>query len=238
MSDSISTTDVEIVDINQDINKKNMQIVIDDNDTDNDDDGNVAIQPIDMLVKENSRRIKEGGNDEKEIKSEAEEEEEETTKTKKRKKRRERARVRNINIIRDHVAENVTCCNTCRFRGCFIFFLLVCVTVFFGTVLIRYSSNMHGPFALLSRPWVWSFLVITIFYILLTMFFIIRWKPYMIGWIKRNYGSRYKRKKHNFVSNFRLMYRKNIGLNGRYYLWKLSLFEVFENWWQYYNLRN
>ena len=58
MSDSISATDVEIVDINQDINKKNMQIVIDDNDTDNDDDGNVAIQPIDMLVKENSKRIK------------------------------------------------------------------------------------------------------------------------------------------------------------------------------------
>ena len=61
MSDSISTKDVEIVDINQDMNKKNMQIVIDDNDTDNDDDGNVAIQPIDMLVKENSKRIKEGG---------------------------------------------------------------------------------------------------------------------------------------------------------------------------------
>ena len=95
MSDSISATDVEIVDINQDINKKNMQIVIDDNDTDNDnDDGNVAIQPIDMLVKENSKRIKEGGNDEKEIKSEAEEEEEETTKTKKRKERRERRRER------------------------------------------------------------------------------------------------------------------------------------------------
>ena len=53
MSDSISATDVEIVDINQDVNKKNMQIVIDDNDTDNDDDdGNVAIQPIDMLVKD------------------------------------------------------------------------------------------------------------------------------------------------------------------------------------------
>ena len=80
MSDSISATDVEIVDINQDINqdinKKNMQIVIDDNDTDNDDDdGNVAIQPIDMLVKENSKRIKEGESDEKEIKSEADEEE-------------------------------------------------------------------------------------------------------------------------------------------------------------------
>ncbi len=244
MSDSISATDVEIVDINQDINKKNMQIVIDDNDTDNDDDdGNVAIQPIDMLVKENSKRIKEGGNDDKEIKSEAEEEEEEeTTKTKKRKKRkerrRERARVRNINIIRNQVAENLTCCNTWRFRGCFIFFLLVCVTVFFGFVLILNSYNMHGPFALLSRPWVWSFLVITIFYILLTMYFIIRWKPYMIGWIKRNYGSRYKRKKQTIVSNFQLMYRNNIALNGRYYLWKLSLYEVFENWWQYYNLRS
>ena len=152
MSDSISTTDVEIVDINQDMNKKNMEIVIDDNDTDNDDDdGNVAIQPIDMLVKENTKRIKERKSDEKEIKSEAEGEEER----------------RNINIIRDHVAENLTCCNIWHFRGCFIFFLLVCVTVFFGFVLILNSYNMHGPFALLSRPWVWSFLVITIFYILL-----------------------------------------------------------------------
>ena len=47
MSDSISTTDVEIVeqllDINQDINMKNMQIVINDNDN---DDVSVAIQPI------------------------------------------------------------------------------------------------------------------------------------------------------------------------------------------------
>ena len=59
MSDSISTTDVEIVDINHDMNKKNMEIVIDgnDTDTDNDDDGNVAIQPIDMLVKENCNRM-------------------------------------------------------------------------------------------------------------------------------------------------------------------------------------
>ena len=59
MSDSISTADVEIVDINHDMNKKNMEIVIDgnDTDTDNDDDGNVAIQPIDMLVKENCNRM-------------------------------------------------------------------------------------------------------------------------------------------------------------------------------------
>ena len=121
MSDSISTTDVEIVDINQDINMKNMPIVINDNDNDN-DDGSVAIQPINMLVIEDCKRIKEGESDEKEIESEAEGEEE-TTKTQKRNKGK--ARRRDINIIRDHVAENVTCCNTCRFRGCFIFFLLV-----------------------------------------------------------------------------------------------------------------
>ena len=64
------------------------------------------------------------------------------------------------------------------------------------------------------------------------------WKRCMIKWIKRNYGTRHKRRQHNLVSNFRLMYRKNIGLNGRYYLWKLFLYEVFENWWQYYNLRS
>ena len=144
MSDStVSTTEVEIVDINQYINE-NMQIVINDNVNDND-----AIQLIHMLEKEKEKKIKEGKSDKKEIKSEAEGEEER----------------RNINIIRDHVAENFTVCNIWRFRGCFIFFLLVCVTVFFGTVLILKSNNMHGPFALLSRPWVWSFLVITIFYI-------------------------------------------------------------------------
>ena len=52
----------------------------------------------------------------------------------------------------------------------------------------------------------------------------------MIKWIKRNYGTRDIAKKHNIVKKFRRMYRENIGLNGRYYLWKLSLYEVFENW--------
>ena len=216
-NDSISITEVEIVNIEKDIINKNETTKIVINNT-NDHNGS-AFQPIDLVVKDKDKHI-----DKSEITYERE-------KVKRKKNR-------NINTIRKQVVENLTCCNTWRFRGCFIFFLLVCVTVFFGVVLIVNSYNMHGPFALLSRPWVWSFLVITIFYILLTMFFIIRWKPYMIGWIKRNYGSLYKTKKHTIVSNFRLMYGKNIGLNGRYYLWKLSLYEVFENWWQYYNLRS
>eukprot|EP00943_MAST-04B_sp_MAST-4B-sp1_P007630 g7630.t1 len=232
MSDSISTTEMKIVDVNQ----ENVQVVINNNDANN-VGGGAGIQPIDMLVQENRKRIKEGNSDEKEVKSEAKGEEE-TNKAKKTKKYLVRQKIRDINIIRDQVAESLTCCNTWHFRGCFIFFLLVCVTVFFGFVLIVNSYNALGPFALLSLPWVWSFLVITICYILLTMFFIIRWKPYMVGWIKRNYGSRYKTKKHNIVSHLLLKYRKNIGLNGRYYLWKLSLYEGFENWWQYYNLRS
>ena len=93
-----------------------------------------------------------------------------------------------MTAIRDRVAENFTCCNTWRLRGCFIFFLLVCVTVFFGVVLILNSYNMHGPFALLFRPWVWTFLMLTIFYILRVSWFIMFWKKYTIKWIKQKYG--------------------------------------------------
>ena len=88
-----------------------------------------------------------------------------------------------ISTVRNHVAKNITCCNAWKLRGCFLFFLLVCVTVFFGIVLILSSYNMHGPFALLSRPWVWTFLVITIFYILQVLWIIVLWKKDMIKWI-------------------------------------------------------
>ena len=51
------------------------------------------------------------------------------------------AAVDDISTIRNHVVENLTCCNAWGLRGCFIFFLLVCVTVFFGIVLILSSYN-------------------------------------------------------------------------------------------------
>ena len=175
---SISITEVEIVNIEKDIINKNDTTKIVINNTNDHNDS--AFQPIDHVVKDKDKHI----------------DKRETTR-----KFLRRKKTRNINTIRNHVAETLTCCNTWRFRGCFIFFLLVCVTVFFGFVLILHSHNMHGPFALLSSPWVWTFLVITIFYILLILFFIICWKRYMIKWIKRNYGTRDKRRQHNLVSN-------------------------------------
>ena len=143
-----------------------------------------------------------------------------------------------ISTVRNHVAKNITCCNAWKLRGCFLFFLLVCVTVFFGIVLILNSYNMHGPFALLSRPWVWTFLVITIFYILQVLWIIVLWKKDMIKWIKRKYGDQDNTRKSNILSNVKSSYQRNIGLNGRYYLWILSMQECFESWWQYFNLRS
>ena len=114
-NDSISITEVEVVNIEKDIINKNETTKIVINNT-NDHNGS-AFQPIDLVVKDKDKHIDKS----------------ETTYEIDKVKRK---KTRNINTIRNHVAENLTCCNTWRFHGCFIFFLLVCVTVFFGVVLI------------------------------------------------------------------------------------------------------
>ena len=60
----------------------------------------------------------------------------------------------------------------------------------------------------------------------------------MIKWIKRKYDDQDNTRKSNIFSNVKSSYQRNIGLNGRYYLWILSMQECFESWWQYFNLRS
>ena len=36
---------------------------------------------------------------------------------------------------------------------------------------------------------------------------------------------------------YEILYNNNLGMNGKYYLWKLYIYEFIENWVQYYNLR-
>ena len=88
----------------------------------------------------------------------------------------EQKRNRSIDIIREDVIKKLTCCNTWRCRGCSMFLLLVCVTIFYVILLVVYSASSDGVFALLSRPYVWTFLVMTVLYILEGLWFIIRWK--------------------------------------------------------------
>jgi hypothetical protein len=188
--------------------------------------GGGRMQPLDELVKINCDR-KESKRDEEQHNIAAH-----------KRKVIGKPRTRDSDKIRDDVLRNLTCCNTWRCRGWFVFFLLLCATLFFGILLFTSSSNMHGPFALISRPFAWVFLVIEILYILQVLMLVSCWKQYISEWTKRNYGSNRKKKKLNFIKKLKTIYRKKFGLNGRYYLWKLSLLEIFENWWQYYNLRS
>ena len=63
----------------------------------------------------------------------------------------------------------------------------------------------------------------------------------MKKWVKKNYGhtNSHRGMFHDtIVSKMQQKYTKTIGLNGKFYLWKLSIYEVIENWIQYYNLRS
>ena len=109
----------------------------------------------------------------------------------KKEKKGERRISLDITVIKKEVAKELSCRNTCRCRGIGIFMLLIAVIIFMAIVTIQFTSNMDGPFALLStKRFVWVFLVLTIMYILLALWIIIRWKPNMKEWIEENYNNR------------------------------------------------
>ena len=159
-----------------------------------------------------------------------------------------RRNAKTTNAIKKEVAKELSCRNTCRCRGIGIFMLLIAVIIFMAIITIQFTSNMDGPFALLSTiRFAWVFLVLTIMYILLALWIIIRWKPNMKEWIEENYNNRDNNNNNNnsqnnyyytFFSKIQTKYETTIGLNGKFYLWQLSMNEVIENWIQYYNLRS
>ena len=155
---------------------------------------------------------------------------EETQSKKKKRKRRQRqsASLSIDNIVSNIKKNKINCCNVFGCRGLTLILLTIAITVFQWIVLIFYTRTPNDPFARLGRPWVWVFLIIALVFTLLFVWIVIRWKAIALGTLKRNHGTsqlnRRSRRNKSVVTHLRDLYRTNIGMNGKYYLWKLYIY--------------
>ena len=129
-----------------------------------------------------------------------------------------------------------------RCRGLALISLVLVVAVFQWIVVLSYTSTIVGLFSKIQRELIWVFLVIAILFTLLLGWIAMVWKRVALNALKfagsRDQSTKNKEinaleKKQTFVERL----RNNFGINGKYYLWRLYLYELIENWIQYYNLR-
>ena len=74
---------------------------------------------------------------------------------------------------------------------------------------------------------------------LLVIYFLIRWKVLTNSWLKRNYGkNNLRRSRRNPLVQVKQLYNGYFGVEkGKYYLWRMYIFEFIENWIQFFNMR-
>ena len=55
------------------------------------------------------------------------------------------------------------------------------------------------------------------------------------SWLKRNYDKRFRRPRRNPLVQVRQLYNGYFGVEkGKYYLWRMYIFEFIENWIQFF----
>eukprot|EP00943_MAST-04B_sp_MAST-4B-sp1_P009754 g9754.t1 len=157
-----------------------------------------------------------------------------------KKKNRRKRGVKSPEAIVDEVRRKLNFCNVFGVRGFVSLLLVIGIAGFQWAVLVIYSRSLFSPFTNMGRPFVWIFLVMAIIFTLLALWIFSRWKYIAVATLKLYHGQKRfnTRKSTNLAIQLRDMYRDTIGINGKYYLWKLYLYEFVENWIQYYNLRN
>ncbi len=138
--------------------------------------------------------------------------------------------------------KQLTCC---RLFGCkgvvFMILLLTGFGLHFG-VLFLLTHDGYSSFRLWNRQFLWVFMIFAVFY--LGAFFRFVFPCYWKKKAKRFYererkpGGRHKirKKPKNAVVKAYRAYKGLFGLNGKFYLYRLHLFEFLENYVSFYNM--
>ena len=142
-------------------------------------------------------------------------------------------------MIAHQFYQESNCCNILGFRGIFIFALTIVVTVFQYAILLTFSRTYSGTIQGLSRPGVWLFVVLSALFTILLLWELTQWKRIANYMFKRNQNQNNSNSgsSANFAANLIQFYRGNLGVNGKYYFWKLYIFEAMENVVYFFNLR-
>ena len=149
-----------------------------------------------------------------------------------------RKRMRRAISLADSTSRKLSCRNTWGLKAYILLLLIAVVAAFYFVVSIQFTGNEEGFFANIERSGTYFFVSFFGVFTLLFLWVIFRWKAFVGKWlIQKNKESVRKPKSKKKKFNLYRAYNENFGLNGRFYLWKLYLYEFIENWIQFINLR-
>ena len=136
----------------------------------------------------------------------------------------------------NRAVEQVTCFKIVGCQGMFILSLIIMVIAVHSTALYTYTFKLKY----MNREGIWVFLYFSILFSLLLIYFLLRWKKLVKTWLRKNYDESHKYFLHNRNEFMKLAswYGEYFGAEkGKYYLWRLYLFELIENWVQFFNMK-
>ena len=135
-----------------------------------------------------------------------------------------------FSLVEDVLNQNLKFTTLVGCRGTAIMILIGCLCLFHFILLYTYTfPNMVN----IQKEGVWIFAMFSIAFFLLFVYIICRWKHRAVKTIKRRQG--HHRHGNNVFKSAYRQYQDTLGLNGKFYLFKLYASEVFEKTFQVYN---
>ena len=139
--------------------------------------------------------------------------------------------------------KRISCRKLFGCRGVVYLTLLLIVAGLHVGLLFGYTHNGFRPFVYWNRPFVWVFLVLACLFLIIFVNAILpcQWKKAAIKFYNNVNGMRtaiQKSARKSVVVNAYYKYLNTLGLNGKFYLWRLHAFEFMENYMSAYNMAN
>jgi hypothetical protein len=142
-------------------------------------------------------------------------------------KKKEKKRRRNrSNTVHDALKNDITCTKIIKCRGLVFMLLILTISVAHFVIFYIYSSAYAKPFAKINRigQGLWVFLLLSLMFAFLFLWFLIRWKKLASSWINRHHGQQRSRSTQGLLKR----YNDTCGIDGTLYFWRLYFFEFIE----------
>ena len=155
-----------------------------------------------------------------------------------RKNKRKQRKQISTKEIANSIIKDLSCCRPIRLGTWLLLVAILLISVLQFVIFYVYANSSGvKAFLAINRPFIWVFLVFSILYLFLFIYFLIKWKKIVKIWIRKKYDMTGNLNRNNNQIGTRLVriYFDNLGINGRYYFYKLYLYEFIENFVQFSN---
>jgi hypothetical protein len=136
--------------------------------------------------------------------------------------------------------KTMSCCRTVGSDGLVLLLSMLLLSILQFVIFYVYANPTDvRPFRKIGRPAIWIFLLFSILYFLEFVFYTVYWKYYAKKWVQSKYLNQ-SHPLHKIQSNVAKkviqFYYQNLGMNGKFYFYKLYSYEFIESWVQFSNL--